>query len=188
MLRFDDPLPARPRRVVVAGVSGVGKSTLAARIAAQIGVPYTEIDGLFHGAGWTPREEFDDDVRALVARDAWVTEWQYSPARPLLSARADLAVWLDLPFASATFPRVVIRTLRRRLRRERLWNGNIEPPLRTFFTDRQHIVRWSISTRNLYAARIPTLEAEHPHLTVVRLRSRREVEAWLRGPLADARG
>ena len=32
VLSFDDPLPARPARVLVAGVSGVGKTTLAARI------------------------------------------------------------------------------------------------------------------------------------------------------------
>ena len=49
MLSQSDPLPARPQRVVVAGVSGVGKSTLALRIADVLGLPYTEIDALFHG-------------------------------------------------------------------------------------------------------------------------------------------
>ena len=44
--------------------------------------------------------------------------------------------------------RVVKRTLGRRLRREVLWAGNVEPPLRTFFTDREHIVRWAWSTRH----------------------------------------
>jgi len=183
VLSATDPLPARPRRVVVAGVSGVGKTTLAGRIAEVLGIPHTEIDALFHGPDWTPRPEFLDDVRALVARDAWVTEWQYSDARPLLTARADLLVWLDLPFATVTLPRVIARTLRRRLRREHLWNGNIEPPLHTFFTDPEHIVRWSISTRNNYRERIPVLDAELP---VARLRTAREAERWLAGPLTRA--
>ncbi|MDQ1124432.1 hypothetical protein [Microbacterium trichothecenolyticum] len=91
----------------------------------MLGIPHTEIDALFHGPDWTPHPEFVADVRALVAQDAWVTEWQYAPARPLLAARADLLVWLDRPFATVTLPRVIARTLRRRLGRVPLWNGNI---------------------------------------------------------------
>lgn len=186
VLSFDDPLPARPARVLVAGVSGVGKTTLAARIAEIVDAPHTEIDGLFHGAEWMPRPEFLDDVRALVERSSWTTEWQYSSARALLASRADLLVWLDLPFVTVTLPRVVTRTVRRRVRREVLWNGNLEPPFCTFFTDREHIVRWAISTRRTYVTRIPQLEAEHPDLTIVRLRSPRAVERWLAGPLRAA--
>lgn len=179
VLGFDDPLPRRPRRIVVAGVSGAGKTTLAARIAAVFDAPHTEIDGLYHGENWTPRDAFLDDVRALVAGERWTTEWQYHVARPILSESAELLVWLDLPFVRVTLPRVIRRTVGRRLRREALWNGNTEPPLHTFFTSREHIVRWSIATRGKYRERIPRLETEHPDLLIVRLRSRREVEAWL---------
>lgn len=185
VLRFDDPLFRRPERVLVAGVSGVGKTTLAAQIADTIDAPHTEIDGLFHGEDWIPRDEFLDDVRALVAQPRWTTEWQYSLARPLLTSRADLFVWLDLPFATVTLPRVVRRTVRRRLSREELWNGNVEPPLGTFFTNREHIVRWSFATRRKYVDRVPAVEEANPDLAVVRLRTQREVDAWLAGPLAD---
>ncbi len=185
VLRADDPLPRLPRRVAVAGVSGVGKTTVARRIASVLETPHIEIDGLYHGPGWTPRPEFLDDVRSFTAKDAWVTEWQYSPARPLLAERADLLVWLDLPFLTVTLPRVIRRTLRRRLRRETLWNGNVEPPLHTFFTDREHIVRWAWSTRHNYRRRIPALVTDHPHLVIVRLRSRRDVERWI-ATVADA--
>ncbi len=186
MLRFDDPLPLRPRRVLVAGVSGAGKSTLARRIARVLDAPYTELDALYHGPEWTPREGFVEDVRMLADQPSWTTEWQYSTARPLLVERADLLVWLDVPFATVTLPRVVRRTLRRSLHREVLWNGNIEPPLRTFFYDREHIVRWSIRTRRKYKGRIPQLDADLPHLAIVRLRTQRELEAWMAGPLASA--
>lgn len=186
MLRFDAPLPLRPARVVVAGVSGAGKTTLARRVALVLGVPHTEIDALFHGTGWTPREEFLDDVRELVAGEVWTTEFQYASARPLLLERADLLVWLDLPFATVVLPRLVRRTLRRRVRREVLWNGNIEPPLHTVLTDREHVVRWAVATRTKHRRRIPQLEAAWPHLTVVRLRSAREVELWVAGPLQVA--
>lgn len=186
VLSARDPLPCRPRRVAVAGVSGVGKTTLARRVAATFGTPHVEIDALHHGPNWTPRSAFLDDVRALVARDRWITEWQYQVARPLIAERADLLVWLDLPFWTVTFPRVVRRTLRRRLTREVLWNGNVEPPVRTVFTDREHIVRWAIGTRRRYRTAVPALAAAHPHLTVVQLRSRRQVRRWLAGPLVRA--
>jgi len=174
--------------VLVAGVSGVGKSTLARRIARALDAPYTEIDALFHGPGWTPRPEFLDDVADLVAGNEWVTEWQYTAARPALAERADLVVWLDLSFLRMTLPRVVSRTVRRRLRREELWNGNLEPPFRTFLTNRDHIVRWAWRRRHHYDQLVPSLEGTHPHLAIVRLRSQREVDAWLDGPLARAVG
>jgi adenylate kinase family enzyme len=186
MLDHAGALPHRPRRILVAGVAGTGKTTLAARMAAITGGPHTEIDALFHGPNWVPRPEFLDDVRAFTAAESWTTEWQYGPVRPMLAERADLLVWLDLPFLRVTLPRVVRRTIRRRVHRERLWNGNIEPPFHTVLTDREHIVRWAISTRHTYRERIPGLAAQHPHLVIVRLRTPREVEHWLSGPLGDA--
>ncbi|MDF1601991.1 AAA family ATPase [Nocardioides sp. YIM 152315] len=179
MLTATDPLPHHPRRVAVAGVSGSGKSTLARRVGALLGLPYTELDSLHHGAGWTKRPEFESDVDAVVASEAWVCEWQYDYARPVIADRADLMVWVDLPFP-VTLSRVVRRTVRRRIRREELWNDNREAPLRTFFTDREHIVRWAIATRNLYDERIPAVAAARPELPIVRLRTRREVDRWVR--------
>ena len=178
VLTAEDPLPSRPLRVAVAGVSGVGKTTLAGTIATALGSRHVEIDGLFHGPDWVPRPEFVADVEQFTAEPTWVTEWQYADARRLIAERADLLVWLDLPFR-ITLARVVRRTLRRRLRRETLWNGNQEPPLHTFFTDREHIVRWAISTRHKYDDRVRTLEQDFPRLIVVRLRSRAEVDQWV---------
>jgi adenylate kinase family enzyme len=178
-----DPLPFRPARVLVAGASGAGKTTLASRISRLLGVPHVEIDALFHGADWVRRPRFEDDVRRFVARPAWVTEWQYGSVRPLLAERADLLVWLDLP-RRVVLRQVISRTLRRRVLRERMWNGNVEPPLRTFLTDPEHIVRWAWQTQPEMAERIASLRAQRPELVVVRLPSRRAVDAWVAGPLA----
>src|SRR3712207_5102047 len=139
MLSAADPLPHRPQRILVAGVTGVGKTTLARRIADLTGAPYTEIDSLYHGPNWTYLETFPEDVRRLAAQPAWVTEWLYRSARPVLAARADTVVWLDLP-TRVMLTRLVRRTVRRRLRREELWNGNVEAPLWHFVTGRDHIV------------------------------------------------
>jgi len=171
------PLPDRPRRVLVAGVSGVGKTTMARRLAAAWALPYTEIDALFHGPQWVPRESFDDDVAALVATPAWVTEWQYATARPVLAAHADLLVWLDLPFR-VTLARVIRRTVKRARTGETLWNGNVEPGLWHAFTASEGIVVWAVRTRGKYRREVPLLEAQHPSLVVVRLRTQREADDW----------
>ncbi|MCE1180234.1 MAG: AAA family ATPase [Micrococcales bacterium] len=187
MLTPADPLPDGIQRVLTAGGSGSGKTTLAARISAALGIPHTEIDALHHGPGWTRRPTFDADVAALVAQEAWVTEWQYSEVRPLLLARAQLLVWLDLP-RPVVMAQVVRRTLRRRLRREELWNGNLEPPLWTILTDREHIIRWAWDTHSKAADRVQEAMAARPDLPVVRLTSRADVETFVAGPLRSAGG
>ena len=184
-LAWDDPLPARPRRILVAGTSGAGKTTVAAALAARLGLPYTDIDGLYHGPGWKPRPEFAAEVAALAAAPEWVTEWQYSVVRPLLLRRADLLVWLDLS-RRQVFRQLVPRTLRRRLRRVELWNGNLEPPLWTIFIERDHILRWAWRTHPKTAARVGAVLAAGEGPVVVRLRTRREVQGWLAGPVAAA--
>ena len=144
-----------------------------------------EIDALFHGPGWIPRPTFEDDVRRLVAEPAWVTEWQYSQVRALLAARAELLIWLDLS-RWRVMEQVGRRTLRRKLRREMLWNGNVEPPWWTIFTDREHILRWAWSTHHTSAERVAALLQQRPDLTVVRLTNRRAVQRWVAGPLHEA--
>lgn len=183
MLGPHDRLPGKPRRILVAGVSGVGKTTLAARISVEAGVDYTEIDGLFHGPGWTPRPEFVGDILRLAATDEWVTEWQYSSARAILLQRADTLVWLDLPFR-VTLARVIRRTVRRRVRREVLWNGNREPGLIHAICAPEGIIRWAVRTRRKYRILVADAASQRPDLVVVRLGATRDVDSWVSGALA----
>ena len=172
-LSLDADLPPA-RRVIIAGPSGSGKTTACALVSDRIGVPHHEIDALFHGPGWQPRPQFHDDVARFVATEAWVTEWQYGEVRGLLAERAELLIWLDLPRGTVT-RQVVSRTLRRRLFRQELWNGNTEGPLRTFFTDPEHIVRWSWQGHARYRGLIGDVAALRPQLPIVRVCSRREL-------------
>ena len=74
-LSWNDPLPVLPRRILVTGTSGAGKTTLARALSVRLGVPHTDIDGLYHGPGWVPRPEFVAEATALAAGAEWVTEW-----------------------------------------------------------------------------------------------------------------
>jgi adenylate kinase family enzyme len=176
-------LPYRPSRVLVGGSSGSGKSTLAREIGKRADLPYTEIDALYHGPGWTVRPDFLADVEALSAQPRWVTEYQHARARQVLLARCDLVVYLLLPRA-LVMRRVVRRTVRRSLHREALWNDNVGPALRTLLTDRDHIIRWAWRTHGHGPARVDEIAAGFPQLPIVVLRSPREATEWTLGPLA----
>jgi adenylate kinase family enzyme len=162
----------------VAGTSGAGKSTLARRIAAASGLPYQEIDALFHGPAWEPRPTFAAEVDDFTRRPKWVTEWQYGAVQPMLAARADVLVWLDYS-RLRVMSRVIRRTVRRRVRREALWNGNLEAPLRTFFTDRDHVVRWAWRTHGERRALVEAAARDNPGLQVVRFRRPIHADRWV---------
>ena len=183
MLTADDPLPFRPERVLIVGVTGSGKTTLARRIAERWDLTHHEIDALHHGPNWTPRPSFLDDVRAFVATDRWVTEWQYTSkgTNEILPVRANLLVWLDYPWSVVRL-RLIRRTVTRRLFRTRLWHGNVEPPLWSpqAWSSENDILRWQTSTRRKWDERMPAIEESFPHLRIVRLRHPREVNRWLR--------
>jgi len=179
LLGPDDPLPARPQRILVNGSVGAGKSTLARAIADRLRLPYTELDSLYHGPQWTPRPEFLEDVARAVAGERWVSEYQYRQAHPALLARADLMVWLDLP-RRVSMTRAIRRTLRRRWRREVLWNGNVERPLWRIVVDPEHIIRWAWTSHARSAQRVDVALQQRPGLPVVRLRSAAEVDRWLK--------
>lgn len=140
---------------------------------------HVEIDSLHWGPDWTPRGTFEDDVERFISGPRWVIELQYRKVRPLIASRADTLLWLDYP-TPVKMQRLIRRTLARRLRRTELWNGNVEPPLSSVFTDHDHIIRWGWRTRNKLTPVIPTLEERFPGLTVVRLGGPRQAEHWLR--------
>lgn len=186
MLDFRAPLQHTPWRVLIAGVTGVGKTTLCGRIADAAGLAYVELDSLYHGPEWSVLPDFERDVEAVIRGERWVSEWQYHAVKDRMLARADTLIWLDYPRRVA-LPRLLRRTLRRRVSTEPLWNENHEPPIHTFFTSPDdNIIRWEMKTHALLRGVVPRLEREAPPLQLVRLGGQRELEHWLAGPLVTA--
>ncbi|NYT96362.1 hypothetical protein [Salinispora sp. H7-4] len=179
LLSWRDPLLWRPSRVLVAGTSGAGKTSLATSLAAAWQLPRVELDALHHGEHWVPRPSFVAEVSRFAAGPRWVTEWQYTAKLgDILSGKADLVVWLDHP-RQLVMRQVIARTMARSWRREVLWNGNVEPPLRTVLTDPDHVIRWAWRTQKGPGERVAQLlQQRGPAVMVVRLRGRRQVRRW----------
>ena len=180
------------QRVSVVGCSGAGKTTLARELAARHGLEHVELDALHHEPGWRPRPR--DDLRGLVlerlAAPRWVVDGNYrSQVQDLVWPLADTVVWLDLP-RFTVMRAIVLRTLRRIVRREELWNGNRER-WANFFDPRpeENVILWAWTHHPLYRAQYTAAAAdpEHAHLRFVRLRSREAVRRFLGGP-STARG
>ncbi|MER6944970.1 hypothetical protein ABT294_13185 [Nonomuraea sp. NPDC000554] len=164
-------------RVLVAGVSGAGKTTLARKMAAVTGAPHHELDALRHGPGWQKRGEFEQDVHRFSAQPRWVTEDQYHRSLgDLLWERADTVVWLDLPRRTVMW-RVVRRSFARALTRRELWNGNRESWRDWLAPD--HPIRWAWSQHGRRRRETAARAVRHPEVTVIRLRTARDARRWL---------
>lgn len=169
------------RRVLVVGISGAGKSTLARELGGRLGVPYHEMDALyFDGPGWAVSGTFVRDVAGIADSTGWVIDsFGYPEVRDLLWTRADTIVWLDYP-RRVVMPRVLRRSLRRTVRRERLFGGNRETW--AGWLRRDHPAWWAWSQHGARRADIArrTHSAEFAPLRVLRFTDPRDAATWLR--------
>ena len=168
-------------RIVIVGVTGSGKTTLARAVSARTGVPHVEMDALHWEPNWrmADLDVFRARISAALSGKDWVVEGNYSKARDLVWPRADQLVWLDYPL-SLVMAWLVRRTARRVFKRELLWGTNRER-LRDHLLSKDSL--FSGRSRPIRAtADYPKLLArpEHAHLQVIRLRTPREARAWLR--------
>ena len=166
------------RVAIVATASGCGKTTVGRALAAVLGAPFVELDAIHWQAGWTELDaaELRRRVEPLVERDAWVVDGAYrGKLGDLVLERADTVVWLDLP-RGVWLPRLVLRTLRRALTREELWNGNRES-LWNALVGFDSLFRYALANERPRRHRYPRELARY---RVARLRSPAEVEAFLR--------
>jgi len=171
------------RRISVVGNPGAGKSTVARELARNLGVPFVELDGIFHQRGWAPlaADEFRRRVAEVIAGDAWVIDGNYSDVRPLVWARADTVIWIDLP-RIIVMRRLIWRTLRRAAFRVELWNGNRERWANFFTWDpKRSVISWAWHQHAVYRQRYGSAmhDPACAHLRFVRLRSRPAVRRFL---------
>ncbi|MFF2650274.1 adenylate kinase [Streptomyces sp. NPDC058045] len=149
-------------RVLVVGVTGAGKSTLARAVGGRLGLPYHEMDAMYFGPGWSVNARLAEDVARIAAQPRWIIDSIGAPeVRDLLWQRADAVLWLDYP-RRVVLPRVLRRSLRRSLTRERIFGGNRETW--AGWLSPEHPVWWSCSQHTARRTEIRRRTAD-PHFT-----------------------
>ena len=133
-------------RVAVVGTSGSGKTTFARDLAAILCTSHIELDALHWLENWQERDvdSFRELVATEVAGERWVIDGNYSRVREQVWSRATTVVWLNYSFPRV-FGRATWRTVRRVVTRERLFGGNRESFVQSFFTS-DSILVWVVST------------------------------------------
>jgi adenylate kinase family enzyme len=163
-------------RIAITGPSGSGKTTLAAELARVAGLRHVEIDALHHGPNWEScgSEVLRERVLAATEGDGWVTDSTYHRMLGnVVTERADVLVWLDLPIALVMW-RLLRRTHVRYRDKTELWNGNVEPG----WHETLPLLVWPALTRAFANRReFPTRYAHLPD--VRRLRSDEDVRSFV---------
>lgn len=87
------------KKVIILGCPGSGKSTFARKLQEKTDLPLYYLDMIWHKPDKTTltKEEFDEKLHELIARDEWIIDGNYSRTlEPRLQA-CDTAFVFDLP-------------------------------------------------------------------------------------------
>jgi adenylate kinase family enzyme len=87
------------KRVVVLGNGGSGKSELSRELSRRTGLAVVHLDPLFWEPGWKPgsRDAFRRAVDDVAAGERWIIDGNFLNTGDTRLARADTAIFLDLP-------------------------------------------------------------------------------------------
>lgn len=171
--------------IVVIGVTGSGKTTLARKIAARTNRVHIDLDDCHWSPGWVSADADEFKARIAVAiKNAQPKEWviagNYSKARDFVWGQTQTIVALDYSFP-ISFWRIFSRSIKRIVTREKVCNGNVETFAKTFM-DKDSILLWFFQTfykrRRALQALIDT-PGEYAHLRIIRMTNPKMTEQWL---------
>jgi adenylate kinase family enzyme len=165
-------------RIFVYGVTGSGKTTIAAHIADRTGLPWHSVDDFTWEPGWVqvPEEEQRRRVSAICTGEQWILDTAYSKWLDVPLARVEVIVALDYP-RWRSLGRLVRRTMLRAVDHHAICNGNHETFRQAF--SRDSIVVWHFQSFARKRDRIRAWAADPSGPAVIRLTSPRATRRWL---------
>ena len=164
------------QRILVIGLSGAGKSYLAAKLGEKLNLPVTHLDNIYWLPGFVARPHDDvlQDFKAIAERVCWVVDGNYYKLCECFRESADCIVFLDFNRWFCLF-QIMLRYISHKLRIKR------RVDLAEGFDDKVSleflfwVFNWGKHSRPRW---INGLQ----HLTdkVVMLHNRKETEQWLK--------
>lgn len=163
------------RKVLIIGSGGAGKSTLANRLGALLGIEVLHLDKLYWQAGWVEpgKAEWLKRVEELVKRDSWIMDGNYSGTLEVRLGACDTVIFLDLPRTLCLW-RIMKRAL--------LYRNRSRPDMAEGCNERLTLEFalwvWNYARRSRPKV-LRLLESKRETKRVIRLRSQAEVESFL---------
>jgi adenylate kinase family enzyme len=166
------------RRILIYGVTGSGKTTLAEKVAAKTGIPLHLADEIGWNPGWqeVPMDEQILRVEKVVAEDSWILDSAYGKWLDVVLPRTELIVCLDYP-RWISLGRLVRRTFRRCCFKETSCNGSQEMISRAL--SRDSIILWHFKAFPNKKRRMNQWATHSDGPMIVTCKSPKDAERWL---------
>jgi adenylate kinase family enzyme len=167
---------ARMQKILVIGHPGAGKSTLSVKMAEMLHLPVIHLDSHFWQPGWqqSPREEWRERVREMVAGERWIIDGTYDNSLDVRLPHADTIVFLDFPTGLCLW-RIIKRML--------LGYGRVRPDMADGCRERidWEFIKFVWEYRKIRRPRILNAMKEFTSDDdVIRLKSQGEVDSFTR--------
>ncbi len=179
--RYARPVTARrpfPQKILIYGVYGAGKSTLALELSRRLGLPWQPVDELTWEPGWkeVPTPIQRDRIAAVCKRRSWILDGAYKDWLDVPLASADLVIGLDFS-RGLTLRRLLRRTARLVSTGEVICNGNRET-LGSVLSS-ESIILWHFASFGRKRRRMRRWAADSPGPQVLLFRTPAELDRWL---------
>lgn len=86
-----------PKRIMIFGRPGSGKSTFAVKLSKKLGLPLYHLDKYFFTSHWVerPYDEFLEIQKNLIHQDRWIIDGNSVQSLAMRYDRADLVIYMD---------------------------------------------------------------------------------------------
>jgi adenylate kinase family enzyme len=165
------------RRVAVVGPGGAGKSTFARGLGTKTGLPVVHLDHHFWKPGWveTPRDQWLERQRVLLAGDCWIADGNYGGTFDERFRRADTVIVISrnrYACLAGALGRLI---------------GHYGSPMQAEDCPERFqlsFYRWIWNYQRDSRPRLDAALGRHGHLHVVELRSRRSMRRYVQAAAA----
>ncbi|PLR74713.1 DNA topology modulation protein FlaR [Bacillus sp. UMB0728] len=128
------------RKIHIIGSVGSGKTTLARKLSAQVGIPHYELDNVVwergpQGDRRRTEKERDALFQEIIASDCWIIEGVHHTWIMESLRLADQIILLDPPYSQRTY-RIIKRFIKQKLHLEK---ANYKPTFNMF----RKMFRWN---------------------------------------------